>query len=202
VKLIVGLGNPGRKYQGTRHNVGFVVVDEMARRQAVVFEAAPAEALVARARNLGAGGTLLLKPLTFVNLSGHPVGEIARYFRVPIEDALVVADDVNLPLGRLRVRAQGSDGGHKGLRSIIEQLGVQSFARLRIGVGRGDARRDLADHVLARFDPEEQPEIEAAIARAVDAAEMFVTAGVEQVMNTFNRWEGPAEESGVPSMEG
>lgn len=202
MKLIVGLGNPGRRYQGTRHNAGFAVADELARRQGVVFEASPAEALVARARSLGAGGTLIVKPLAFMNLSGYPVGDVARYFRIAIEDLLVLADDVNLPLGRLRTRARGSDGGHKGLRSIIEQLGTQAFARLRVGVGRGDDRRDLADHVLARFDADERPEIDQAIARAADAAEMFVTLGVEPVMNAFNKWEGTAEPGGTPSMEG
>jgi PTH1 family peptidyl-tRNA hydrolase len=201
VKLIVGLGNPGRKYQGTRHNVGFAVIDELARRRGAGFEAAPADALMARARDLGAGGTILLKPLTLMNLSGHAVGEVTRYFRVPLDDLLVIADDVNLPLGRLRTRARGSDGGHKGFRSIIEQLGTQDFARLRVGVGRGDDRRDLADHVLARFDPEERPEIEVAVARAADAAEMFVAEGIEPVMNAFNRWEGAVDQGSTPSTE-
>jgi PTH1 family peptidyl-tRNA hydrolase len=190
MKLIVGLGNPGRKYRDTRHNVGFAVIDELARRQGVVFESAPAEALMAKARQLGAEGTLLLKPLTFMNLSGFAVSEAARYFRVALADMLVVADDVSLPLGRLRARARGSDGGHKGYRSIIGQLGTQEFARLRIGVGRGDPRRDLADFVLAGFGPEERAAAEEAIGRAADAAEVFVNDGIEAVMNRFN---GPGE---------
>jgi PTH1 family peptidyl-tRNA hydrolase len=197
----VGLGNPGRRYQGTRHNVGFVVVDEVARRQGADFEAAPSEALIARARNLGPGGALLVKPLTFVNLSGYPVGEIVRYYRIDLADLLVIADDVNLPLGRLRARARGSDGGHKGFRSIIEQLGSEEFARLRVGVGRGDARRDLADHVLARFEAGERAEIEAAVARAVEASELFVAEGIAPVMNTFNKWEGAAEQAGAQASE-
>jgi PTH1 family peptidyl-tRNA hydrolase len=201
MKLIVGLGNPGRQYEGTRHNVGFVVVDELARRHGAGFEAAPADALMARARSLGPGGTLLVKPLTFMNLSGFAVGEIARYYRVDLADLLVVADDVNLPLGRLRARARGSAGGHNGFRSIIEQLGTTEFARLRIGVGRGDGRRDLADHVLARFDAAERIDIQAAIARAADASEMFAVEGLTAMMNAFNRWEGAAGEAGAAQAE-
>ena len=198
MKLIVGLGNPGRKYRDTRHNVGFAVVDEVARRQDVVFESAPAEALMARARRLGADGTLLLKPLTFMNLSGFAVSEVARYFRVALPDVLVVADDVSLPLGRLRARPRGSDGGHKGYRSLIEQFGTADFPRLRVGVGRGDPRRDLADHVLAGFDPEERAEAGEAIGRAADAIELFVADGIEAVMNRFN---GPAEVNGPAETE-
>ncbi len=186
MKLIVGLGNPGPKYRQTRHNVGFVTVDELARRHEAAFEGAPAEAMMARLRSFGEP-VLLAKPLTFMNLSGFAVGELTRYFRVPLPDVLVVADDANLPLGRLRARARGSDGGHNGLKSIIAQLGTEEFPRLRIGVGRGHPDRDLADHVLSRFDPDEQDDIAAAIGRAADAAEVFVTDGIGQVMNRFNR---------------
>ena len=185
MKLIVGLGNPGPKYRDTRHNVGFAIVDEMARRHGVDFQAAPAEALVAKVHGPG-DGALLAKPLTFMNLSGHAVRDVARYFRIEVADLLVVADDANLPLGRLRARPRGSDGGHNGFRSIIAELGTAEFARLRIGVGRGDPRRDLADHVLARFDPDEYEEARAAVIRGADAAEMFVTDGIERVMNAFN----------------
>ncbi len=121
-----------------------------------------------------------------MNLSGFAVSELARYFRVALADLLVVADDVALPLGRLRARPQGSDGGHKGFRSIIEQLGNGEFARLRVGVGRGDTRRDLADHVLGGFDPEERGQVEEAIGRAADAAEAFALEGIDAVMNRFN----------------
>jgi PTH1 family peptidyl-tRNA hydrolase len=190
VKLIVGLGNPGRRYRDTRHNVGFEVVDELARRAGVAFEAAPADALMARVRADG-GGVILAKPLTLMNLSGAAVADLARYFRIDVADLLVVADDVNLPLGRIRARARGSDGGHKGLRSIVERLGTEEFARLRVGVGRGDLRRDLADHVLARFDPDERAPIDAAVVRAADAAGIFVTDGIDVVMNQFNRPDGP-----------
>jgi PTH1 family peptidyl-tRNA hydrolase len=185
-RLIVGLGNPGRKYAGTRHNVGFDTVDLIAERHGLEWEAAPAEALVARWR---AAGVLLVKPLTFMNLSGHPVGELLRFFKSDPADMLVIVDDVHLEIGRLRARSSGSAGGHNGLKSIIGQLGTEQFSRLRIGVGRGDARRDLAAHVLAKFEPEERPGIAEAVGRAADAAELFVTEGIGPVMNRFNRKE-------------
>ncbi len=199
MKLIVGLGNPGAKYRHTRHNVGFATLDEIARRSGVEFESAPADAMIAKVRD-AAVPVLLAKPLTFMNLSGHAVGDLLRYFRIEIPDLFVLADDVNLPLGRLRARARSSDGGHNGLRSIIAQLGTQEFSRLRIGVGRGHPERDLADHVLSRFDPAERDAIASAIARAADAAEVFVTDGIAQVMNRFNGPEdhdAPTESPGA-----
>jgi peptidyl-tRNA hydrolase, PTH1 family len=186
VKLIVGVGNPGRKYEGTRHNVGFEVLDHLAARHRLEWESAPAEALVAKWRSASA---LLLKPLTFVNLSGQAVSELMRFYKMALEDVLVIVDDINLELGRLRARPSGSAGGHNGLKSIIGVLGSEGFARLRIGVGRGDARRDLADHVLSRFDPQERADVDAAVGRSADAAELFVTDGIELVMNRFNRKE-------------
>ena len=184
VKLVVGLGNPGAQYKGTRHNIGFAVIDEIARRAAVGFESAPAEAVIAKWRR-PEGGALLAKPLTFMNLSGQAVGEIARYFKVDVPDVLIVVDEVQLPLGRLRARARGSAGGHNGLKSVIAHLG-DDFSRLRIGVGRGEQQRDLADHVLSRFEKEEAAEVERMTTRAADAAEMFITSGIEAVMNAFN----------------
>jgi PTH1 family peptidyl-tRNA hydrolase len=186
MKVIVGLGNPGRKYAGTRHNVGFEAVDLVAERHGLGWESGPTDGLVARWRQKGA---LLAKPLTFMNLSGHAVGELLRFFKIDLEDVLVVVDEANLELGRLRARPGGSAGGHNGLKSIIGQLGTTSFARLRLGVGRGDGRRDLADHVLARFEPEERPIVAEAVARAADAAELFVDEGIGPVMNRFNRRE-------------
>jgi PTH1 family peptidyl-tRNA hydrolase len=186
MKLIVGLGNPGRKYAGTRHNVGFDALDVLAERQRLEWESGPADALIAKWRMAGA---LLAKPLTFMNLSGHPVGELLRFFKIDPGDLLVIVDDVALDLGRLRARPSGSAGGHNGLKSLIGQLGSDTFARLRVGVGRGDARRDLADHVLAKFEPEERPIIAEAAGRAADAAELFITEGIGAVMNRFNRKE-------------
>jgi peptidyl-tRNA hydrolase, PTH1 family len=184
MKLIVGLGNPGRKYAGTRHNVGFEVVDALAVRHRLEWESAPAEALIAKWR---IGGALLAKPLTFMNLSGYAVGDLLRYYKIDLPDLLVIVDEAQLELARLRTRGSGSAGGHNGLKSLIEQLGTDQFARLRIGVGRGAARRDLADHVLATFDKDEQPIVTEAIARAADAAEVFVSEGLAPMMNRFNR---------------
>ena len=187
MKAIVGLGNPGSQYQGTRHNVGFAVADEIARRERLAFESAPADALIAKWRPAGDPGNVVLvvKPLTFMNNSGQAVGELARYFKIEPVDLLVVVDEVQLPLGRLRARARGSAGGHNGLKSVIAHLGDE-FARLRLGVGRGDDRRDLADHVLARFEKDEAAEAERMIARAADAAGTFITSGIAAVMNEYN----------------
>jgi peptidyl-tRNA hydrolase, PTH1 family len=201
MKLIVGLGNPGPRYRGTVHNVGFDVVDEMAGRRAVSFEAAPADALMARLRDVD-GGALLVKPLTFMNVSGEAVGALQRYYRIPVEDMLVVVDDIALPAGRLRVRRSGSAGGHNGLKSIIASLGTEGFARLRVGVGRGDPRRDLSDHVLSRVTGELRETLAEATAKAADAAELFLAAPIEEVMKRFNAapkaddGDGPAADRG------
>jgi PTH1 family peptidyl-tRNA hydrolase len=189
VKIVAGLGNPGAKYRGTRHNVGFEVLDELARRHNLAFDAAPADALQAKWRI--ADGVMLVKPLTFMNLSGEAVAALLRYYRVDAADLLVVCDDVNLPVGRLRVRASGSDGGNNGLKSVALNLGTTEYARLRIGVGRGDMRRDLSAHVLGGFAPEEQTGVQEAIARSADAVELWIGSGLAPVMNLFNR---PQEE--------
>jgi PTH1 family peptidyl-tRNA hydrolase len=186
VKLVAGLGNPGDRYRGTRHNVGFSVLDAIAARHGLKFETAPAEALQARWRRPDAD-VLLVKPLTFMNLSGQAVGELLRYFRIDPAEVLIVTDDVNLPIGRLRARPGGTEGGHNGLKSITQHLGTIDYARLRIGVGRGDERRDLADHVTARFEPDEQGAIDESIARAADAVELWIGEGLLNVMNAFNR---------------
>jgi PTH1 family peptidyl-tRNA hydrolase len=182
VKAIVGLGNPGARYRGTRHNVGFDVVDELAGRAALSFESAPADALIARWR---ARDALLVKPVTFMNLSGQAVGELIRYFKVEVADVLIVLDEAQLPLGKLRARARGSAGGHNGLKSVIEHLG-SDVSRLRMGVGRGEDRRDLADHVLAKFEKDEHADVELMTKRAADAAETFIADGIAAVMNQYN----------------
>jgi peptidyl-tRNA hydrolase, PTH1 family len=184
VKAIVGLGNPGPQYKGTRHNVGFDVVDELARRGGVNFESAPAEALIAKWRRPDEQ-VLLVKPLTFMNLSGQAVGELARYFKIEVGDVLIVVDEADLPLGKLRARARGSAGGHNGLKSLIAHLGNE-FARLRVGVGRGGDQKNLADHVLSKFEKRESADVERMTTRAADAAEMFITSGIGAVMNAFN----------------
>ena len=191
MKLIAGLGNPGPKFKGTRHNVGFEVVDELAKRASIAFESAPADALIAKWRRTDGDTVLLTKPMTFMNLSGQAIGELLRYFKIDIADLLVVVDEVQLPLGKLRARMRGSAGGHNGLKSVIAHLG-DDFSRLRLGVGRpGGARderagRELGDHVLAKFDRDEAAEVERMITRAADAADTFITSGIAAVMNQYN----------------
>jgi peptidyl-tRNA hydrolase, PTH1 family len=169
-------------------------MDEVAMRSSAAFAAAPADALVAKVR--GEVPCLLVKPLTFMNLSGEAVGALVRYYRIEVPDIFVVADDVNLPLGRLRARPGGSAGGHNGFKSVAQHLGTEAFARLRIGVGRGEGRKDdLVDHVLGRFDPDEQATIDEAVTRAADAVMVFATEGIASVMNRFNADPaGPGEK--------
>jgi peptidyl-tRNA hydrolase, PTH1 family len=185
VKLLVGLGNPGAKYHDTRHNVGFRVIDALARRWSVDQWREQHQALVAKVRE-GGEPVLVAKPMTFMNLSGDAVAGLAGFYKVAVPDVLVVLDEVALPLGRLRAGRNGSHGGHNGLKSVIARLGTSDVPRLRIGVGRGDGRKELADHVLGAFAAEERDQVEAAVLRAAEASVMFVTDGIERVMNVFN----------------
>ena len=187
MRVIVGLGNPGREYRETRHNVGFMVADELARRHQLTWAMAPGqvpETFVAK--RFGAPSWMVAKPLTYMNRSGEAVAALARYYDIAASELLVVVDEVALPFTRLRARAGGSAGGHNGLKSVIAGLGSTDFPRLRLGVGRGDARRDLADHVLAKFESGEKADLETFITRAADAAEMFAVADIGKVMNTYN----------------
>lgn len=193
MKLIVGLGNPGREYRETRHNVGFMVADALADRWRVADQwREKSSALLART-GVGDAGVLLVKPLTFMNLSGEAVAAVAGFYKVEPADVLVIVDEAALPLGRLRARRDGSAGGHNGLKSLIQHLGTQAFPRLRVGVGRGDNGRELADHVLGRFEPDERETVSAAVLRAADATEMFISDGIERVMNAFNAATDTAE---------
>ena len=182
-KLIVGLGNPGKDYEGTRHNVGYMAIDVLAKRHHIFVKARRNRAQVGEG-TIGDEKVILAKPLTFVNLSGEAVSGLIRRYRLNLEDVIVITDDVNLPVGRLRVRASGSAGGHKGLKSIILSLGTQDFVRIRIGIGAPD--RGMVDYVLSRFTREERPIIKQAVTRAADAVEAILTSGIEQAMNEFN----------------
>jgi peptidyl-tRNA hydrolase, PTH1 family len=183
LKLIAGLGNPGREYEDTRHNVGFNVVEQIAGRHRVDLKRS-AKWKARTARIAVGDGLLLAAPTTFMNLSGWAVREIAAFHKLDPSDVLVVVDDADLPLGRLRIRQNGSAGGHNGLKSVIQELGTTEFPRLRIGVGRQPG--ELRNHVLGRFEGAERPEIDAALKRAADAAELFGTENIVTVMNRFN----------------
>ena len=184
MKLIVGLGNPGREYEHTRHNVGFQVAEELARRYRVTLKAhAKWKARVAKVAEIG-DGVLLAEPTTFMNLSGWAVREIAAFHKLGPSDVLVVVDDADLPLGRLRMRTGGSAGGHNGLKSIIQELGTVEFPRLRVGVGRQAG--ELKNHVLGRFSADEKAHIDAAVKRAADAAELFAREDILAAMNRYN----------------
>ena len=191
MKAIVGLGNPGREYAGTRHNIGFDVVDEVARRWKVQLKPWKSVANVAV---VGARGALLVEPQTFMNLSGDAVSRLSAFHKLTPEDVLVVVDEVQLPVGRLRARRSGSAGGHNGLKSVIQHLGTE-FPRLRIGIGRGDPKWDLADHVLSRFARDERDTVADAVNRAADAVELFVEDGLEAVMSRFNAESGASEKA-------
>jgi PTH1 family peptidyl-tRNA hydrolase len=183
MRLVVGLGNPGRRYRGTRHNVGFEVVERLARRWGTRFRA---EGLAEVAEASFAGTPVLLaKPLTYMNRSGAAVREIVSRWRLSPSDVVVVYDDMDLPLGTLRVRARGSAGGHHGMASVLEALGTSEVARVRVGIGRPE--RDAVDHVLSRFEADEQPKAEEAVERAADAVETLLLEGTAAAMDRFNR---------------
>jgi PTH1 family peptidyl-tRNA hydrolase len=187
VKLVVGLGNPGTKYQGTRHNIGFELVDRLARGGSSSTFTRKFEGLAAEIE-IDYRRVMLLKPETFMNLSGRSVGQAVRFLKLPLTDVLVTCDDLSLPLGKLRLRPGGSDGGQKGLRDITNQLGSEQFARLRIGIGDRE-QADASDFVLSRFRSSERPVIDDALILASQAVAVWVTQGIDAAMNRFN---GPA----------
>jgi PTH1 family peptidyl-tRNA hydrolase len=184
MRVVVGLGNPGKQYHGTRHNVGFAVLDGLAASPSAGkcqsrFSAQVVELLE------GEQKVLLVKPETFMNLSGRCVRQVVDFYQLPMTDLFVVCDDVNLPLGKLRVRAKGTHGGHNGLRDIQNHLGTTEYARLRIGVGAAEDR-ELVDHVLSKFRPSEKPVIEDALSLSIQAVSVWIQQGIEVCMNRFN----------------
>jgi PTH1 family peptidyl-tRNA hydrolase len=183
MKVVVGLGNPGSRYAGTRHNVGFAVLDLLAEGPRARFQNRFAAQLAELIE--GPHKVLLVKPQTFMNLSGRCVREVLDFYRLPAEELLVVCDDINLPLGKLRVRARGSHGGHNGLRDIESHLGTEEYARLRVGVGAPPSDEAM-DHVLGRFRPSEQAVIDDALGLAAQAVLVWVHQGTEAAMNRYN----------------
>lgn len=185
MKLVIGLGNPGRKYQGTRHNVGYLVVAELARRFGVGRPKGKFQGEVIDA-DLQGQRALLLSPTTYMNQSGASVLAAQDFYKLPLEDLLVISDDLNLPLGCLRFRPSGSAGGQKGLADIIRRLGTEDVPRLRIGIGAPPDGWDAADYVLSMFTREELPEMEGAVARAADAVLTWAHKGIHDSMNQYN----------------
>jgi peptidyl-tRNA hydrolase, PTH1 family len=184
LRLVAGLGNPGLQYSGTRHNVGFMVIDYLAGKKGVTFSRS-----AAWGSELGKwGDILLIKPLSYMNRTGEVLDRFAHYFKVQPDEILVVVDDVALPLGRLRLRQAGSDGGHNGLKSIIVHLG-ETFMRLRVGIGAASGAEQLSDHVLSEFDRSEKPTIDKTIERAADAIDEVARNGIVSAMNNYNKTE-------------
>ena len=184
--LVVGLGNPGPKYEWTRHNVGFLVVDELAERANIPVQKLKYKALT-NTTVIGGQSVLLMKPTTYMNLSGESVGQAARFYKIPPERVLVISDDVALPQGKLRIRRSGSAGGHNGLKNIIAHLGTDQFPRIKIGVGeKPHPDYDMADWVLSKFTGEDLKTIQVAVKKAADAVACYLENGPDKAMNRFN----------------
>ncbi len=185
MKMIIGLGNPGSKYRLTRHNIGFMLVEELARRHGVSKEQSKYDALIGHTV-IGQEKVLLVKPLTYMNLSGQAVRPLVKWFRLELEDLIVVYDDMDLSFGVLRIRPQGGTGGHKGIASISNMLGTRDFARMRLGVGRLEGI-DAARWVLSTFGDEEKPALDQLIREAADACETWIKSGLTTAMNQYNK---------------
>ena len=184
--LLVGLGNPGDQYENTRHNVGFMVADELAERHNIPVQRLKFRALT-NTVTVGDRKVLLMKPVTYMNLSGEAVREAAAFYKIPPEHILVISDEVALAPGKLRVRRSGSAGGHNGLKNIIAHLGTDQFPRIRLGVGqKPHPDYDMADWVLGKFQGEDKKAVEAAVKKAADAAECLIREGVDKAMNQYN----------------
>ncbi|MFC7338132.1 aminoacyl-tRNA hydrolase [Haloferula chungangensis] len=187
--LIVGLGNPGRQYEDTRHNVGFMVLDRLAAAAGASFESRPKwQAHVAKLPD----GALLVKPQTFMNLSGRSVRQIAAFHKCPPEQVLVVYDDSALPVGRLRFREKGSAGGHNGIKSLIEHFGSDAFPRLKVGIG-APRPGEMTGHVLGKFHADEREDVENTLASAVEAVQLARSQGFAPAANTYNSRKSPSE---------
>ena len=185
IRLVAGLGNPGREYQRTRHNVGFMVLDRLAADAQLPWDYSEKWGAAWAKTNV-----ILIKPATYMNRSGQPLAAIANFYKITASEIMVVLDDFALPLGRLRLRAQGSSGGHNGLESVFEHFGTEEIARLRIGIGAAPSA-GAVDYVLGRFFEEEKPILDAAIRRAADAVNCVIDKGLDAAMNVFNK---PTEE--------
>lgn len=200
MRLVVGLGNPGSRYEKTRHNLGFGVIDTLAARWRIDVSRQKFHAWLGDGEVAGQR-VVLLKPATFMNLSGLAVRAATAFYKLSPQELIVVLDDLDLPVGKVRVRAAGSSGGHRGLENIIALLGTDAFCRVRIGIG-GDAKREAVEHVLSEFAPAERERVDAAVSRAADAVECWLAEGVAAAMNKFNRSDRPNGAGREPSDEG
>jgi PTH1 family peptidyl-tRNA hydrolase len=185
VKLIVGLGNPGREYEQTRHNAGFLVVDRLSQETGIKLNKTGHFSLWG-AGKIWSEQVVLQKPQTYMTLSGNAVGSIARWYKLKPEDFLIIYDDLDLPLGQIRIKEQGGAGGHRGLSSIINQFGTKEIPRLRIGIGRPQDRMEVVDYVLTKFTRSEQDELDQVLIRAVTAVKTLVEDGINVAMNRYN----------------
>lgn len=185
MKLIVGLGNPTAKYEGTRHNVGFEVIDSLVEKYNIPLDVMKHKGIYGKGKIEGQT-VILLKPMTFMNLSGESVSEVANYYKIPAEDVIVIYDDINLDVGRLRIREKGSAGGHNGIKNIIAHLGTEEFPRIRVGVGMKPPRMDLADYVLSRFSEDDQALMNQGYERACEALKLLLVDDIPQAMNKYN----------------
>lgn len=186
--LIVGLGNPGKEYEDTRHNVGFMVLDKISEKLNTSINKVKFKGLIGDAMYKGEK-ILLLKPLTFMNLSGESVADAARFYKIPLENIIIIYDDMDLPTGRIRIRPEGSSGGHRGMDSVIYQLASDKICRIRVGIGRPDGRKDPINYVLGKFQKEEAEDIKAAIEAAADAALCIISEGVQKAMSIYNGFD-------------
>lgn len=184
--LIVGLGNPGPKYDGTRHNVGFEILKQLAEAEHMRFDKSQNEAVLARGQVEGVS-VALVKPLTYMNLSGKSVGPLARFYKIPVEQILVIYDDLDLATAQLRIRPKGGAGGHKGMTSIIQHLGSQNFPRFRVGIGRPQGRMPVEAYVLQPFTADESKEMAHTYQQTQDAIRALLSKGLDYAMNNFNR---------------
>lgn len=188
--LIVGLGNPGRQYEATRHNMGFDVIDKLVEEYRIPQAGVKFNAMYGKG-NIGGQSVLLMKPLSYMNLSGGPVRDMANYFKIdPETEMIVIYDDIDLEPGQLRIRKKGSAGGHNGIKDIIKQLGTQNFMRIKVGVGAKPQGWDLADHVLGRFGSEERKLVEESQERACKAVELILSDSPDAAMNEYNKKTG------------
>lgn len=189
MKVIVGLGNPGRQYERTRHNIGFAAIDYIAGKNQIEISSKKHKALIGSGY-LGGQKVLLVKPQTFMNLSGESLRGVMDFYKLEPSDFIVIFDDISLDVGQLRIRRKGSAGGHNGIKDLIKQLGTQKFVRIKVGVGAKPQGWDLADHVLGRFDTQQRKLVDEAQERAAKAVEMILSRGTDAAMNEFNKKTG------------